>query len=149
MTIKTQINNDYVVAMKAKDVNAKSALGMMKTIITNAEKEAGATELTDAAILKMLAKAVKQREESMKIYSDAGRTELANKEADEICVLKRYLPALMTFEQIKTQLAAISETTEAPNATVKINKAIGIFNKTYPGHDMIDIKAAAAAIALG
>jgi uncharacterized protein YqeY len=146
MTIKAQINNDYIVAMKAKDVNAKSALGMMKTIITNAEKAEGAKELSDADILKMIAKAVKQREESAKIYSDAGRTELANKESDEICILKRYLPELMSFEQIKTQLAHIASTTEAPNATVKVNKAIGTFNKMYPGHDMQEIKKAAAEL---
>lgn len=146
MTIKAQINNDYVVAMKAKDNAAKSALGMMKTIITNAEKAEGAKELSDADILKMIAKAVKQREESAKIYSDAGRDELARKENDEIAVLKQYLPALMTFEQIKTQLAHIASTTEAPNESVKVNKAIGTFNKLYPGHDMQEIKKAAAEL---
>lgn len=146
MTVKEQINKDYVAALKAKDVNAKTALSMVKTMITNAEKAGVESELSDAEIIKLISKAVKQREEAGKIYEDAGRPELSRKEYDEAFVLKRYLPAQMSNESIKTTLREIAASLEAPNAQIKINKAIGVFNKTYPGYDMQQVKALAAEI---
>ena len=79
MTIKERIQQDFILAMKAKDENAKSALSGVKSKITEAEKAKSNEALTDDEVIKVLTKAIKQREESQKIYEEAGREELARK----------------------------------------------------------------------
>ena len=63
MTLKEQIQKDFVVAMKAKDENAKSALSSLKAKITEAEKAGFSQNLNDEEVVKVLVKAIKQREE--------------------------------------------------------------------------------------
>ena len=109
-TLKETIQEHFVVAMKAKDENAKSALSGIKAKITEAEKANGNNELTDAEVIKVLTKAIKQRRESQEIYEKAGREELARKEADEALVLERYMPAQMTPQEISDALAEILHT---------------------------------------
>lgn len=134
-TLKETIQEHFVVAMKAKDENAKSALSGIKAKITEAEKANGNNELTDAEVIKVLTKAIKQRRESQEIYEKAGREELARKEADEALVLERYMPAQMTPQEISDALIEImqgfSGVITNPNALQ--GKTIGEFNKKYNG----------------
>lgn len=134
-TIKETIQDHFVVAMKAKDENSKSALSGIKAKITEAEKANGNSELTDAEVIKVLTKAIKQRRESQEIYEKAGREELARKESDEASVLERYMPAQMSPQEISDALIEImqgfSGTITNPNALQ--GKTIGEFNKRYNG----------------
>ena len=57
-----------------------------------AARTAGKGEATDAELLDLLAKMIKQREELEKIYADAGRAELAQQEAEEIVIIREFLP---------------------------------------------------------
>ncbi|MGN7061915.1 GatB/YqeY domain-containing protein, partial [Neisseria sp. P0001.S006] len=69
------------------------------------------TEADDAKVISILTKMVKQRKDSAKIYTEAGRQDLADKENAEIEILNRYLPQMMSTEEIKTVVdAAIAET---------------------------------------
>jgi len=135
MKIKEQIQSDFVTAMKAKDESAKSALSGIKAAITLAEKTDGSTDLSDDAVIKVLTKAIKQREESQKIYEDAGRPELARKEADEAFVLRRYMPAQMSPQEIGDALIEImkSFSNVVTNPMALQGKTIGEFNKRYNG----------------
>jgi len=135
MTIKEQIQKDFIIALKAKDENAKSALSGIKAAITLAEKADGSGDLSDQEAIKVISKAIKQREESQKIYEEAGREEMARKECDEAAVLRNYMPAQMTAQEIADALTVIlkqlSETVKNPQALQ--GKTIGEFNKQHQG----------------
>ena len=143
MTLKEQIQKDFVVAMKAKDEIAKSALSSLKAKITEAEKAGFSQNLKDEEVVKVLVKAIKQREESQKIFEDAGRDELARKECDEACVLRRYMPAQMSDQEISESLIEIMQSFSGvitnPNALQ--GKTIGEFNKRFNGRaDLSKVK---------
>ena len=135
MTLKERIQSDFITAMKAKDENGKTALSGIKAKITEAEKANGNKELSDDEVIKVITKAIKQREESEKIYSDAGRDEMARKEADEACVLRVYMPTQMTPEEIGNALTEIMQGFAGviTNPMALQGKTIGEFNKQYNG----------------
>lgn len=133
--IREQINADFITAMKAKDEVAKMALNSIKAAITVAEKGNGTWVATDEEIIKIISKGIKQREESIKMYDLANRPELVAKEQDEISILKKYMPAQMSEQEITLALKEIlqdfSVTIKNPQALV--GKTIGEFNKKYQG----------------
>jgi uncharacterized protein YqeY len=82
-------------ATKAQDKRRISTLRLVSAAIKDrdiAARTAGKGEATDAELLELLAKMIKQREESEKIYADAGRAELAKQEAEEIAIIREFLP---------------------------------------------------------
>ena len=82
-------------ATKAQDKRRISTLRLISAAIKDrdiAARTAGKGEATDAELLDLLAKMIKQREESEKIYADAGRAELAKQEAEEIAIIREFLP---------------------------------------------------------
>jgi uncharacterized protein YqeY len=101
-TLENKIQADLVTAMKGHQENAVAALRSVKTAIQN-EKVSGAyyRELTDNDIVKLIQKLVKQRQESMEIYAQAGRHELADKEQKEMFVLSNYLPKMLSEDELK------------------------------------------------
>jgi uncharacterized protein YqeY len=146
MKLKEKIQLDFIEAMKNKNEISKSALSGVKAKITEAEKANGNTELTEDEIIKVINKAIKQREESMKIYYDAGRLELATKESDEAIILKNYMPAQMTQEEIESAVKEIIEGfgNTVPNKNALIGKTMGMFNKNYQGK--ADLKIVSSVI---
>ena len=134
MKLKERIQNDFVTAMKAKDEIAKTALSGIKAKITEAEKANGNSELSDAEVIKVINKAIKQREESQKIYSDAGREEMARKEADEACVLRNYMPSQMAESEIEEEVKKIMAVIDAGgNRNKLVGQTMGTFNKNFQG----------------
>ncbi|MGE0102783.1 MAG: GatB/YqeY domain-containing protein [Blastocatellales bacterium] len=94
MTFLERINQDLTAAMKNKEADRLSTLRMVKTAIKNREIEK-MSPLTDDEAIKMLQSLVKQRRDSIEQYTQAGRTELAEKEAAEIAIIEAYLPAAL------------------------------------------------------
>lgn len=92
MTFLERINQDLTIAMKNKEADRLSTLRMVKTSLKNREIEKMAP-LEDSEALKILQSLVKQRRDSIEQYNQAGRTELAEKEAAEISIIEHYLPA--------------------------------------------------------
>lgn len=135
MTIREQINADFVTAMKAKDENAKMALNSIKASITNSEKASPTWIATDDEVIKIVSKGIKQREESIKMYDLANRPELVAKEQDEISILKKYMPAQMSEQEIADALTGIMQGFAGviTNPQALIGKTIGEFNKQYQG----------------
>ncbi len=102
MSKQLQINEDIKNAMKAKDQPLVDVLRQLKNALTNAALSTGnaSNELSDEAVINVIRKQIKQREDSIEQFSKGGRDELVKKEADEITMLKKYLPQEMTVEEI-------------------------------------------------
>lgn len=134
MTIKERIQKDFIEAMKAKNENAKMALSGIKAKITEAEKANGNIELTNDEVIKVISKAIKQREESAKIYNDAGRADMAAKEIMELNVLTDYMPAQMTEAEIEVAVREIiAGIDHGGNMNKLVGQTMGAFNKNYQG----------------
>lgn len=109
-TLTERINQDLTTAMRARDAARTDVLRMTKTALTNKELEKRAA-LSDDEALRTLQTLVKQREESIEMFRRGGRPELADKEQAEIAILRAYLPAEASEEDIQAAVAqAISET---------------------------------------
>jgi len=110
MSLKTQLTEDMKTAMRAKDQVSLSTIRLINAAIKQFEVDER-TEADDAKVISILTKMVKQRKDSAKIYAEAGRQDLADKENAEIEILNRYLPQMMSAEEIKTGVdPAITET---------------------------------------
>ena len=110
MSLKTQLTEGMKTAMRAKDQVSLSTIRLINAAIKQFEVDER-TEADDAKVISILTKMVKQRKDSAKIYTEAGRQDLADKENAEIEILNRYLPQMMSAEEIKTVVeAAIAET---------------------------------------
>lgn len=110
MNLKEKIVSDLTAAMKAKDADRLSTLRMVKANLMNRQIEKGG-ELTDEEVTKALQSLVKQRRDSIEQYNNAGRNDLAEKEATEITVLEEYLPQAASAEEIDSAVSsAIAET---------------------------------------
>src|SRR3569833_2669548 len=103
-----------LVALKAKDERRLGTLRMVNATIKNADIEArgsGKPPLSDAELLGVLQKMIKQRQEAVELYEKGGRAELAAQERDEIAVISAYLPMQMSDDEVKKAIAdAIGET---------------------------------------
>lgn len=100
MTLKEQIQEDMKTAMRAKETLRLSTIRMLLAAIKQKEVD-GRVELNDENILDILTKMVKQRKDSADIYTQAARSELAQKELDEIIILQNYLPQALSTEEIE------------------------------------------------
>ncbi|HYJ57857.1 MAG TPA: GatB/YqeY domain-containing protein [Methyloceanibacter sp.] len=133
-------------ATKAQDKRRISTLRLISAAIKDrdiAARTAGKGEASDAELLDLLAKMIKQREESEKIYADAGRAELATQEAEEIAIIREYLPKQLSEKDME---AAIAEAIEQAGATsVKdMGKVMAELKARYAGQ--MDFSKASAAV---
>ena len=119
--------------MKDHQEHTVSALRSAKTAIMEVKTAPGGKkELEDGDIIKIIQKLVKQRKESMDIYSQAGRSELADNEQQEMLVLMNYLPKMLTESEVEEIVAKTIADLGA--TTMKdMGKVMGFINKTYSG----------------
>jgi len=112
MALKEQLRTDLTAAMKARDEARSSTLRMVLTAITNAEVAGKqAKELTDDDVIGVLSSEAKKRREAATAFAEAGRAEMAAKEAAEAEIITEYLPAQLTQEEIEGIVArAIAQT---------------------------------------
>jgi uncharacterized protein YqeY len=110
MTFLDRINEDLKEAMKRKESERLSTLRMVKTALKNREIDK-MEAITDEEAIRVLQSLVKQRRDSIEQYQQAGRIELAEKEAAEIKVIEEYLPAALDEAAIARVVeATIAET---------------------------------------
>mgnify|MGYP000138903697 FL=1 len=124
MTIKERITEDMKSAMRAHDTARLSALRLLLAAIKQREVDER-VEATDELVTGVIGKLVKQRRDSVKQYTDAGRDDLAQKEQFEIDVLSVYLPAQMSDDDIKAVVAAAIAETGATGMAA-MGKVMGI-----------------------
>jgi uncharacterized protein len=133
--LREDINNAVKVAMKAKDERTLSTLRMVNSTIKNADIAArgeGKPPLSDADLLSVLQKMIKQRQEAIELYDKGGRAELAAQERDEIAVITGYLPKQMSEDEMKAAISTSIAETKA--AGVKdMGKVIGALKAKYAG----------------
>jgi uncharacterized protein len=109
MGLKDQLNDDLKVALRAKDENRLSAIRMLKAAISNFElaRAKDAPPPTEADYLSVVEKQIKQRRESIELYQQGNRPELAAKEEAEIAALQDYLPRQLSRDEIETEVQGI------------------------------------------
>lgn len=113
MLLQDQLNNDLKIAMKAQDVLTKDTIRLIRAALKNAEIEKR-SELTEEAVIDVLARMSKQYRDSISTYRDNGREDLAEKEENELEVLMRYLPSQLSEIEIRDLIIeAISQTAAA------------------------------------
>jgi uncharacterized protein YqeY len=101
MSLETRINQDLKAAMKAKDKVAMRAIRAIKQAILLAKTDGSGTEIDETKELKMLQKLANQRKESLKIYEEQNREDLAVIEREELEVIAKYLPQPLSPEELE------------------------------------------------
>ncbi|HSB93556.1 MAG TPA: GatB/YqeY domain-containing protein, partial [Flavitalea sp.] len=120
-------------AMLAKDEKTVRSLRAVKAAIIVAKTAEGASgELSADEEIKLLQKLVKQRKDSLEIFTKQNRPELAAKEQEEIEVIERFLPAQMSAEELKSKLQEIIQRTGA-TGPADLGKVMGIASKELAG----------------
>lgn len=100
MTILETLQGDLKTAMRERDELARETLRMVIAALKNRRIEVG-RDLEESEELAVLTKQVKSRQDSVEQYDQAGRTELADRERAEIEVVRRYLPAELSEEEVR------------------------------------------------
>ena len=102
MSLADQIMADLKEAMKAKDSATLTVLRSLKTALTNTtiDKVGAGGELDTATEIGVVRTAIKQRQDSVEKFGEAGREDLAENERAEIAILERYLPAAMGEDEV-------------------------------------------------
>lgn len=122
-------------SMKAKDTRRLSTVRLIQTAIKDrdiANRGLGKDPVSDDDILQILQKMVKQREESAKIYEDAGRAELATQEREEIAVIKGFMPEQLSDETVQELIkAAIAES--GAQGLRDMGKVMAVLKEKHPG----------------
>lgn len=110
MSLKTRIQEEIKTAMKAKDKVTLEALRSVKSMILLAETEGGAgkdVDLSEETEMKILTKAAKQRKDSLEIFEREGRADLAEKEKAELKVIERFLPEMLSDDEVEQKVREI------------------------------------------
>jgi uncharacterized protein YqeY len=144
--LRDDINNAVKEAMKAKNERALSTLRMVNSTLKNADIEArgsGKPALTDADVLPILQKMIKQRQESVELYQKGGRADLVAQEQEEIAIISAYLPKQMSDEEMAAAIAAAVTETGA-SGMKDMGKVIGVLRTKYAGQ--IDMAKASAQV---
>ena len=102
MTLRENLDADFKAALKEKNELKLSVVRMVKAALMNAEISSGGKgSFDDAQILDIIRKEAKKRNDSIAAYLLGGRTDLAEKEKQELAILQNYLPQAMAEEEVK------------------------------------------------
>lgn len=132
MSLEVKLMADLKEAMKSKDEAAKRTIRAVKAAIMLIKTDGSGTEVTEEMEIKLVQKLSKQRQESLAIYVEQGREDLAVTEREEIEVLKRYLPEQMSEEDLKKIIADIVAKTGA-SGMKDMGKVMGMASKELAG----------------
>lgn len=133
MSLEQKIMADLKTAMLAKDEAALRSLRAIKAAILLAKTaEGGSGAVSEEEEIKLLQKMVKQRKDSLEIFTQQNRPELAKKEEEEIAVIEKFLPKQLSAEEIKAELATIIAATGA-SSPADMGKVMGVASKQLAG----------------
>ena len=118
MTLQQRVDSDLKEAMRAKDATKLNVLRMLKSALKYAAiaKSDAEAELSDIEAVQVIRKQAKQRQDSIESFEKGGRTELADKEKEELALLNTYLPQAMSSEELEK---VVRETIAELGATSK------------------------------
>ncbi|ACU58543.1 GatB/YqeY domain-containing protein [Chitinophaga pinensis] len=133
MSLELNINAAIKAAMLAKSEAELRALRAIKAAVLLAKTaEGGGGELTEADETKLLQKLAKQRKDSLEIFRQQNREDLAVKEEEELVVIERYLPKQMDEAELKAVITEIIATTGA-SSPADMGKVMGVASKQLAG----------------
>ncbi|GAA4450934.1 GatB/YqeY domain-containing protein [Rurimicrobium arvi] len=133
MSLEQKVMDQLKEAMKAKDEAALRTLRAIKSAILNEKTSEGFSGTIDeAGELKLLQKLAKQRKDSLDIFVQQHREDLAAKEREELAIIERFLPAQMTAEELRTAVEAIVAQTGAAGPG-DMGKVMGVASKQLSG----------------
>lgn len=132
MSLEKKIAEDMKAAMKAKDKDALRGIRAVKAAILLAKTDGSGSELTEDDEIKMLQKLIKQRKDSLDIYTKQGREDLAAVEQAEIAIIERYLPEQIGAEELEEIIKGIIAQTGA-SSMKDMGKVMGMASKQLAG----------------
>ena len=132
MALEQNIMAELKAAMLAKDEAKLRALRAIKAAIILLKTSEAGKEITEEDEMKMLQKLVKQRKESIDIYTKQGREDLAKTEQEEVAVIELFLPQMMSEEEIRVGLKDIIASVGA-TSPADMGKVMGAANKAFAG----------------
>ena len=123
MSLVAQIDADLKKAMMAREAEKLSVLRMLKSAVKYAAIEKGGADAvpSDADVIAVVRREAKKREDSITSFSQAGRTDLADKEKQELEFLRTFLPAQMSPEKVE---ALVKEAIQETGATGKAQMGV-------------------------
>ena len=133
MSLETKVMEQMKDAMKAKNEPVLRSLRAIKAEIIKAKTEPGANgEISADTEVKMLQKMVKQRKDSLEIYQQQNRADLAQKENEEIAVIEQFLPKQLSESELTQQIANIIAEIGA-KSPADMGKVMGVASKKLAG----------------
>jgi uncharacterized protein YqeY len=133
MSLEQEVMAGLKTAMLAKDEKGLRSLRAIKAAILLAKTSEGAAgEIKQEDEVKLLQKLVKQRKESLAIYEQQNRADLAQKEQEEIEVIEKFLPSQLSNEELKSMLAEIIKEVGA-QSPADMGKVMGAATKRLAG----------------
>lgn len=134
--LKEQIDSDLKAAMTAKEQIKVDAIRMLKARIKN-EEIAKQKEFGDAELQDVIASEVKRRKDSVELYNQGNRPELAAKEQEEISILSKYLPEQLSEDEVKK---LVGETLAGQNlSAADFGRAMGMVMPKLKGKASGDV----------
>lgn len=133
MSLEQKIMGELKTAMLAKDEKGLRSLRAIKAAILLAKTSEGAGgDLKEEDEIKLLQKLVKQRKDSLEIFQQQNRTDLAQKEQEEIEVIEKFLPKQLSADELRSGLAAII-TEVGASSPADMGKVMGAATKKFAG----------------
>jgi uncharacterized protein len=132
MTLEEKINIDLKEAMKSKDQAALRTIRSIKAAIILIKTDGSGDQINEDREIKLLQKLLKQRKESLTIFEQQGRTDLATTEIEEIEVIERYLPKALSVDEVTAIIKGIIADTGAVGMK-DMGKVMGIASKNLAG----------------
>ena len=140
MSLKDQITDDMKAAMRAKESERLATIRLLIAEIKRKEVDER-IELTDAQVLAVVEKMIKQRKDSITQFENGGRQDLADKEKAELTVLSAYMPAGLSDEEVAAEVAAAVAASGAVGPQ-DMGKVMGILKPKLAGRaDMTAVSA--------
>nr|WP_321443843.1 GatB/YqeY domain-containing protein [uncultured Cohaesibacter sp.] len=133
--MREQISEHLKEAIKAQDKRRIATLRLISAAIKDRDVEArgqGKERVSDDELLQILAKMVKQRDESIAVYEDAGRLELAEQEREEAAIIKEFLPQQMSEDEVTATCSRAVEELDAGGLR-DMGKVMAHLKAHYPG----------------
>ena len=144
--MRDEINEALKTAQKARDAHAVSTIRLINTAIKDrdiAQRGKGCDPVGDAEIREILAKMIKQRRESAKVYEEGNRLDLAEQEQREIEIIETFLPEQMGEADVRAACAEAVRESGAQGLR-DMGKCMGVLKKRYPGQ--MDFGAASGEV---
>jgi uncharacterized protein len=153
MSLKERITEDMKAAMRAKDSERLGTIRLLTAAMKQKEVDER-VDLTDALVVSIVDKLIKQRKDSIEAFTKADRMDLADKESAELKVLQAYLPARLSPEEVlaevKSIVAALGTELGRPAGPADMGKVMGAVKTQLAGKaDMSAVSAAVKAALAG